>query len=99
MSKSNVLVSDDGIRKYLRESSRTNGASRAPQAGMKFMACSLFVTSFWHKGEHYRCSLFIDSMCYMFMFSVCSMSVFSQFYVSIFSLCYVRFLVCVMCGV
>ena len=79
------------------------------------MACSLFVTSFQHKGEHYHCSLFVDIICYfpifglcsvsifsvcsVSIFSLCSVSIFSLCSVSIFSLCYVRFLVCVMCGV
>ena len=75
--------------------------------GTNIMVCSLLVTGFRNKSEHYRCSLFVDSMCYKFIFSLCCVSIsslchvylFSLCYVFILSLCYVRFLVSVLCGV
>ncbi len=75
------------------------------------MACSLFVKGFQNTGEHYHCSLFVDSICVMCLFLgfvmclflgclmclflVSVMSMFSLF-CEVFSLCSVRFLVCVL---
>ena len=53
------------------------------------MVCSLFVKGFQNKGEHYHCSLFVDSICYVSIFRLCHVSIFRLCYVSIFSLCYV----------
>ena len=67
--------------------------------GMNIMVCSLFVTSFQRKGEHYHCLLFVGSICYVPIFRLCSVSIFSLCSVSIFSPCYVVSLVCVRCVV
>ena len=60
------------------------------QQGTNIIACSLFVMSFHHKGEHYHCSLFVE--CYVPIFRQCSVSTFRQCSVSIFSLCSVSLL-------